>query len=422
MVVLVDLVVALFQLLVAALEVVVEDLLRLRRGVLRSLLLCDGRLRQQPVNRVQQIHEALRVEHGHDLGMGLVVVAAHVAGDVRARSVVHKPGLVRIQQLQEALFHHLGVAGHTQNPGGVLQLVLKRGELLTLQDALEGLQQGAHLAGGHAQLVHRVELVGAHARLPGDDGVALLAQGIHHGRRRGVLFQIGLHMRRQGSGFNGIAQRGGKLRRRGRLARARRDQKAGALVDQRVALVGAGQRLSKLELPLAPAGALAAGQQRPGGDVVVAKLRDSTFFTRQGDLHAAVVHLRHRNQFLGAHDRAHLGQKFLGHGRRIVERHPHLVAAALLRQLQVPAVIRPAGAAAQRDLGTRQAQILRVVVHGGEVVLAHARDLLHAGQLRQVRHAGALVHGEFDLHLEELLGCLCSHNRCPPSMVSHPQA
>ena len=274
---------------------------------------------------------------------------------------------------------------------------------------MERLHVAAQLTGGHAHLMHRIPLVAADLRVPLDHLGHVRRERIDDRSARGALRQIGGRRRHRG-GVLGIAQCRGQLRRAVRRRRPGDAQHRAETLEQLRARRIGGHVAEQLDFPLAPRRLRAARQQRCRGDVVVAELRDGGALRVLQDGHVAdVVHPRDRAQRMLADDRAHrrqqrfrdtvdgIGALALHGALRQVGAVLH--AAGLRRGLQVPTLVRAAGAAAQRPLRPGQPQVRGVDVHRRHFADLHvdardARDEIETGC------HGLLRSGELHLDLE----------------------
>ena len=85
--------------------------------------------------------------------------------NVLAGGVIQGVRILGLQQLLPALFHNFRIASNAQDAGKLLELGFDLVDFWADNDAMEGLQVAAQLAGGDAHLVNRVPLIAAHARV-----------------------------------------------------------------------------------------------------------------------------------------------------------------------------------------------------------------------------------------------------------------
>ena len=232
--------------------------------------------------------------------------------------------------------------------------------------------------------MHRVVDVGAHRAIPHHQLVDLLRHRAVHG-----IDGLGLRFRR-----GGVAGRTFQYPRQLRAVpggrRAGVEQPVGQPVQQIGRPVGA---VGQFQLPFAPpllntvVVRLAIDLRGPCRDLVVAELGQCSAVGSVQHLHGAGGgDPRDRGERLvaddGQHDVPQLVRNIVGVGGSVaVERSPHLGArVGAGGQLEVPAGVRPAGAAAQRHMVSGQIMVGSVEVDGVELL---GRRPLHPGHRRQ---------------------------------------
>ena len=265
---------------------------------------------------------------------------------------------------------------------------------------LERAERAAQPPRRYPHLVYRVGLVPAHHR-------------IERLQRLGLVPQVGEHDL-AGRGRRGEPPRPGRRRQlaaEGPLQLGRPARRAQAVAAQ--------QRVGRLEQPPVPAGQLdlklaPLGYGRRvahglGGDVVGRHLGQRlASLAEQDEGLPPGGEPGHRPERRAAGVHADQLGELAGHLPALPRRQPDLAAGAgAFRQLQVPSGVAAAAAAAQRDPGPEQPQVVGVVVLGLELLLVGPGGPVHLRQLVQRRQRRALGHLVFGF-------CFSGRNRHEP--------
>ncbi len=120
----------------------------------------------QGVEGVHHVEVALPVELAVDGGEGVPVAALQQVLHLLPHRPEHQLGRLLVDQTQQSIAQHLGVAGRTEDPGQPAQLVAQRVGELAVQQRPEGAERAAQPAGRDAHLVHGIVSVPAHVRVP----------------------------------------------------------------------------------------------------------------------------------------------------------------------------------------------------------------------------------------------------------------
>ena len=372
----------------------------------------------QPVEPVEQAAVPLAVQLGHREPVRGPVPGRAGAGDPAPDRADHQRAGLAVEQPDQVVPDHLGVAGGTERPAQPRQLVPDRVGHLTVEQRTGRGQHAAQPTAGDPHLMDGVRLVGPHLRVEHRQSGHLTGQVPDQLATRAVSGQLG---------------RTGRADRRGRPPSQRPGQLGGTGAGHRTdgcQPVGHGdqQRLvaaDQLDLDLTPALhhrlAVRGARTLSGGrDMVVADLGEQGACSVPQPNHVALVRQhRDRRQRPAAQHHTHLLQQRLRHHpQAAAERGVHLGAGEpAARQLQVPAGIVTAGPPAQRDPVRLESQVVTVQVGGLELVALGRVDRCHGGQAVQRRQRDAFVEIELELYFEEGVGhagdSVSRHRHCP---------
>ena len=168
------------------------------------LLIGRWRIREQAVERLQQLEVTLGIKGGDNATVRTAVGGAHILRNVLAGGIIQGVRIFGLQQLLPALFNNLRIASNPQNASELLQIGFNFFDFWSDHDAMEGLKVAAQLAGSYTHLMHRVPLIAANTWIIINQLVAVSLQCGDHGGGRGIR----VHVRRyQGRGKRGVGIR-----------------------------------------------------------------------------------------------------------------------------------------------------------------------------------------------------------------------